>query len=78
MMNNRTFITAAVIVGLAGVVVCFALLQKGGHRKILQRQKELEDGLGKVTEPMTSSIRNFNPVLPLEAKATFGSKSGDG
>jgi hypothetical protein len=63
-MNNRTLITAAVIVGLAGVVVGFALLQKDGQQKIVRRQKELEDGVGKVTEPMTSSIRNFNPVLP--------------
>ena len=67
-MNNRTFITAAVVIGLAGVVLGFALLQKGGQQKIVQRQKELEDGVGKVTEPMTTSIRNFNPVLPPKPK----------
>jgi Bacterial conjugation TrbI-like protein len=63
-MNKRTFIIAAVVIGLSGVVLGFALLQKGGQQKIAQRQRELVDGMGKVTEPMTSSIRNFNPVLP--------------
>jgi hypothetical protein len=62
-MNNRTPITAAVVIGLACFVLGFALLQKGGPQKIVQRQKELEDGMGKVTEPMTSSIRNFNPMI---------------
>ena len=56
-MNSRTFISAAVVIGVAGLVLGFALLQKGGHQKIVQRQKELEVGVGKVTEPMTSSIR---------------------
>jgi hypothetical protein len=63
-MNSRTFIAAALVTGLIGVVLGFAFLQKGGPQKIVQRQKELEDSVGKVTEPMTSSIRNFNPVLP--------------
>jgi Bacterial conjugation TrbI-like protein len=63
-MNSRTFIAAALVTGLIGVVLGFAFLQKGGPQKIVQRQRELEDGVGKVTEPMTSSIRNFNPVLP--------------
>ena len=67
-MNNRTILSAGMVLGLAGAVLGFALLQKGGPRKIVQRQKELEDGVGKVTEPMTTSIRNFNPVLPLKPK----------
>ncbi|MBV8140645.1 MAG: hypothetical protein JOZ60_01200, partial [Verrucomicrobia bacterium] len=62
-MNKRTFMIAAVVVGLCGVVLGFALLRKGGQEKIARRERELEDGMGKVTEPMTSSIRNFNPVL---------------
>jgi hypothetical protein len=64
MMNSRTFIAGAVVIGLAGFILGFALLQKGGERKIIQRQKELEDQVSKVTEPMTTSIRNFNPVVP--------------
>ncbi len=73
-MNSRTFVTAAVVIGLTGVVLGFALLQKGGHQKIVQRQKELEDGVGKVTEPMTSSIRNFNPVIPPRPRQRSGQR----
>ena len=62
-MNSRTFITAAIVIGLAALVLAIAFLQKGGEQKIVQRQKELEEGMGKVTEPMTTSIRNFNPVI---------------
>jgi hypothetical protein len=67
-MNNRTLTIAAVAVGLTGVVLAFALVQRGGQQKIALRQKELEQGLGKVTEPMTSSIRNFNPILAPNAR----------
>ena len=73
-MNSRTFISAAVVIGVAGLVLGFALLQKGGHQKIVQRQKELEVGVGKVTEPMTSSIRNFNPVLPPKPRQRQGQR----
>jgi Bacterial conjugation TrbI-like protein len=67
-MNNRTLIIAAVAAGLTGVVLAFALVQRGSQQKIALRQKELEQGLGKVTEPMTSSIRNFNPIFLPNAK----------
>jgi hypothetical protein len=73
-MNSRTFITAAVVIGLAGVVLAFAFLQKGGRQKIVQRQKELEDRVEKVTEPMTSSIRNFNPVIPPRPRPHSGQR----
>jgi Bacterial conjugation TrbI-like protein len=59
---------AAVAVALSGVVLAVALVQRGGQRKIAQRQRDLEQGLGKVTEPMTSSIRNFNPILAPKAR----------
>src|SRR5580698_10266823 len=61
-MNSRTYISAAVVIGLACVVLGFAVFQKGGQQKIAQRQKDLEDQAVKVTEPMTSSIRTFNPM----------------
>jgi hypothetical protein len=52
-------------VGLLSVVGTFlyALMQKGGPQKIAERQNEVVRDVGKVTEPMTSSIRNFNPVI---------------
>src|ERR1700722_4870113 len=77
-MNSRTIITAVVVIGLAGVVLGLALFQKGGQQKIIQRQKELEDGVGKVTEPMTSSIRNFNPVNPQRPKQRAGKRETAG
>jgi hypothetical protein len=55
-MNSRTYISTAVVIGLVCVVLGFAVLQKGGQQKIVQRQKDLEDQVVKVTEPMTSSI----------------------
>ena len=67
-MISRTFISAAVVIGLTCVVLGFAFLQKGGQQKIAQRQKDLEDQVVKVTEPMTSSIRNFNPVVPAKPR----------
>jgi Bacterial conjugation TrbI-like protein len=67
-MISRTFISAAVVIGLTCVVLGFAFLQKGGQQKIAQRQKDLEDQVVKVTEPMTSSIRNFNPVAPAKPR----------
>ena len=73
-MNNRTLIIAAVAVVLSGVVLGFALVQRGGQQKIALRQKELEQGLGKVTEPMTSSIRNFKSNFCPKSEAAFAAK----
>jgi Bacterial conjugation TrbI-like protein len=67
-MNSRTLIIAAVAVALSGLVLALALVQRGGQQKIVRRQKELEQGFGKVTEPMTSSIRNFNPIFVPKAR----------
>jgi Bacterial conjugation TrbI-like protein len=67
-MNSRIFISTAVVIGLACVVLGVALLQKGGEQKIVRRQKDLEDQVVKITEPMTSSIRSFNPVAPPRPK----------
>jgi hypothetical protein len=67
-MNSRTLIIAAVAVALTGLVLALALVQRGGQQKIARRQKELEQGLGKVTEPMTSSIRSFNPIFVPKAR----------
>jgi hypothetical protein len=41
----------------------------GGAQKIVQREKQLEQDVEKLTEPMTSSIRNFNPVAAMKPKA---------
>lgn len=71
-MNRRTLVIGAVgILSVAGTFF-YALLQKGGPQKIADRQSEVVRDASKVTEPMTSSIRNFNPVVttPPKLKAT--------
>ena len=47
----------------------FALFRPGGQQRLIQRQREIENGIGKITEPMTSSVRNFNPVSPPKTRA---------
>jgi Bacterial conjugation TrbI-like protein len=67
-MNRRTLMIGAVgILSVAGTFL-YALLQKGGPRKIADRQSEVVRDAGKVTEPMTSSIRNFNPIVATSPK----------
>ncbi len=57
-----------VVMGLATVVLWIALTQQRGPQKIAERKKELELGAEKLTEPMTTSIRNFNPVALTKPK----------
>jgi Bacterial conjugation TrbI-like protein len=70
-MNSRTVIIAAVALILSGAVLGFALLRRGGRKKIAERQEELERDLGNLTQPMTSSIRDFAPVYPVKPKPRF-------
>lgn len=67
-MNNRTWsiVVAALLMG-AGVLA-LALTQRGGAQKLGKRGETLVSGFEKVTEPMTSSLRNFSPVLPAKSK----------
>jgi hypothetical protein len=67
-MNRRTLLIAAVaILSIVGTFL-YALLQRGGPQKIIDRQNQVTREAGKVTEPMTSSIRNFNPVVSVASK----------
>jgi len=75
-MKSRTVIIAAVALVLIGVVLGLALLQRSGQRKIAERQKELQLDLGNLTQPMTSSIRNFAPVYPVKPKPRI--RQGEG
>ena len=68
-MSNRILLTLFVTVGLAVTVVWLALKQQRGAQKIVQREKQLEEDVEKLTEPMTSSIRNYNPVTVTRRKA---------
>jgi hypothetical protein len=75
-MNSRTVIIAAVALVLIGIVLGLAFLQRSGQRKIAERQKELERDLGNLTQPMTSSIRNFAPVYPAKPKPRIRQREG--
>ena len=68
-MNSRTVVIASVAFILSGSVLVFAFLQRGGQEKIAERQKEVEQDLGNLARPMTSSIRNFTPMFPPKAKS---------
>jgi hypothetical protein len=68
MVNRRTLLTGALGLLLILAVFVFALSRPGGQQKLVQRQREVEKDIGQVTEPMTSSVRNFNPVLPAKTK----------
>jgi hypothetical protein len=67
-MNSRTFAIMAMAAALTIAVFVFALMQPHGLQKIVRRGNQLQEDIGKVTEPMTTSVRNFNPVLPSKAK----------
>jgi Bacterial conjugation TrbI-like protein len=68
-MNSRTVIVASVASILSGGVLLFAFLQRGGQGKIAERRKEVEQDLGNLAHPMTSSIRNFTPIYPSKPKS---------
>jgi len=75
-MNSRTVVIAAVGLVLSGTVLGLAVLQRSGQRKIAERQKELALDLGNLTQPMTSSIRNFAPVYPAKPKPHTRQREG--
>jgi hypothetical protein len=68
-MNSRSFAILAIALVLTIGLFCFAMLKPHGAEKVAQREKQLQEDIGKVTQPMTASVRNFNPVLPSKVKA---------
>ena len=62
-VSNRIFMPLGVVLSLAALVLWIALAQPRGPQKIAQLRKDLEEGTEQLTEPMTTSIRNFNPVV---------------
>jgi Bacterial conjugation TrbI-like protein len=68
MVHNRTLLVGATAGLLLTAVFVFALFQRGGARRLGRRQEEVVRDAGKITDAMTTSLRNFNPVLPRVAK----------
>jgi hypothetical protein len=68
-MNNRTWLIVIAALLLSAGMLALALAQRGGAKKLAKRGETLVSGFEKVTEPMTSSLRNFSPVLPAKPKS---------
>ena len=62
MLNRKAIsVTLVALLSIAGTFL-YAIWQNRGADKITNRQAQVVEGLVKVTEPMTSTLRNFNPV----------------
>ena len=69
MLNRKTIsVTLIALASIAGTFL-YTLWQGNGPARIASRQAQVAKDLVKVTEPMTSSLRNFNPVAPAQIRA---------
>jgi hypothetical protein len=69
MLNRKTIsVTLVALLSIVGTFV-YTLWQNSGPARIANRQAQVTKDLVKVTEPMTSTLRNFNPVLPTQVIA---------
>jgi Bacterial conjugation TrbI-like protein len=69
MLNRKTIsVTLVALVSIAGTFL-YTMWQGNGPARIANRQAQVAKDLVKVTEPMTSSLRNFNPVAPSQIRS---------
>jgi hypothetical protein len=69
MLNRKTSsVTLVALVSIAGTFL-YTKWQGNGPARIANRQAQVAKDLVKVTEPMTSSLRNFNPVAPSQIRS---------
>jgi hypothetical protein len=69
MLNRKTIsVTLVALVSIAGTFL-YTMWQGNGPARIANRQAQVAKDLVKVTEPMTSSLRNFNPVAPPQIRS---------
>jgi hypothetical protein len=69
MLNKKTIsVTLFALVSIAGAFL-YTMWQGNGAARIAGRQAQVAKDLVKVTEPMTSTLRNFNPVAPTQIRA---------
>jgi Bacterial conjugation TrbI-like protein len=69
MLNRKTIsVTLVALVLIVGTFL-YTMWQGNGPARIANRQAQLAKDLVKVTEPMTSSLRNFNPVAPSQIRS---------
>ena len=68
MLNRKTLsVTLVAVASIAGTFM-YTLWQGNGPARIANRQAQVTKDLVKVTEPMTSTVRNFNPVAPTQLR----------
>jgi hypothetical protein len=68
MLNKKTVsVTLVALVSIAGTFL-YTMWQGNGPARIAKRQAQVTKDLVKVTEPMTSTLRNFNPVAPTQIR----------
>src|SRR5258708_11207868 len=64
MLNRKTLsVTLVALVSIVGTFL-YTMWQHNGPGKIANRPAQVAKDLVKVTEPLTSTLRNFNPVAP--------------
>jgi hypothetical protein len=69
MLNRKTIsVTLVALVSIVGTFL-YTMWQGNGPARIANRQAQVAKDLVKVTEPMTSSLRNFNPVVPSQIRS---------
>jgi Bacterial conjugation TrbI-like protein len=69
MLNRKTIsVTLVALVSIVGTFL-YTMWQSNGPARIANRQAQVTKDLVKVTEPMTSSLRNFNPVAPSQIRS---------
>ncbi|MBV8216242.1 MAG: TrbI/VirB10 family protein [Verrucomicrobia bacterium] len=68
MLNRKTIsVTLVALVSIVGTFL-YTMWQGNGPARIANRQAQVAKDLVKVTEPMTSTLRNFNPVAPSQIR----------
>jgi len=68
MLNRKTIsVTLVALLSIAGTFL-YTMWQGNGPARIANRQAQVAKDLVKVTEPMTSTLRNFNPVAPKQIR----------
>ena len=69
MLNRKTIsVTLVALVSIVGTFL-YTMWQGNGPARIANRQAQVTKDLVKITEPMTSSLRNFNPVAPSQIRS---------
>src|ERR1700751_3806275 len=69
MLNRKTiWVTLVALVPIVGTFL-YTMWQGNGPARIANGQAQVAKDLVKVTEPMTSSLRNFNPVAPSQIRS---------